>query len=84
MVSLADVSEKYDILELQDILTDYVKETGSVLAKEILDDFEKHLPDFKKVIPNDYQKMTLLIGQFEEQGIPHEKAVLEAFAAFAG
>ena len=79
MVSLTEVTEKYDILELEDILKDYVKETGSKLGKEILADFDKYLPDFKKVVPNDYQKMQTLIGRFEEQGIPHEKAVLEAF-----
>lgn len=79
MVSLTEVSEKYDILELEDILKDYVKETASELGKEILGHFEEYLPDFKKVVPNDYQKMQTLIGRFEEQGIPHEKAVLEAF-----
>ena len=79
MVSLSEITEKYDILELEDILKDYYKETGSKLAKEILENFEDYLPDFKKVIPNDYFRMQTLIGKNEEQGIPYEKAVLEAF-----
>ncbi|MBR4277085.1 MAG: glutamate synthase subunit alpha, partial [Lachnospiraceae bacterium] len=79
MVSLSEITEKYDILELEDILKDYYKETGSKLAKEILENFEGYLPDFKKVIPNDYFRMQTLIGKNEEQGIPYEKAVLEAF-----
>ena len=79
MVSLTEVTEKYDVMELKDILTDYVKETGSELGKDVLDHFEEYLPDFKKVVPNDYHRMQSLIGHFEEQGIPHEKAVLEAF-----
>ena len=79
MVSLSEVTEKYDILELEDILKDYVKETGSKLAGEILENFESFLPDFKKVVPNDYFRMQTLIGKNEEQGIPYEKAVLEAF-----
>ena len=79
MVSLCEVTEKYDVMELKDILTDYVKETGSELGKDVLDHFDEILPDFKKVVPNDYHRMQSLIGHFEEQGIPHEKAVLEAF-----
>ncbi len=84
MVSLSGVTEKYDILELKGILEDYEAETGSAQAARILKNFDACLPDFKKVIPNDYQKMQTLIGRFEEQGIPHEKAVLEAFEEFAG
>ncbi len=79
MVSLQEVTEKYDVIELEEILKDYVKETGSEFGKEVLDHFEEYLPDFKKVVPNDYHRMQTLIGHFEEQGIPHEKAVLEAF-----
>ena len=79
MVSLTEVTEKYDVMELKDILTDYVAETGSELGKNVLDHFDEILPDFKKVVPNDYHRMQSLIGHFEEQGIPHEKAVLEAF-----
>jgi glutamate synthase (ferredoxin) len=79
MVTLQELTDKYDIRELQDILTDYEKETGSVLAKEILDDYESYIPCFKKVVPNDYQKMLTAISKFEEQGIAHEHAVFEAF-----
>lgn len=79
MVSLTELTDKYDIEELRDILTDYQKETGSELAKEILDNYEDYIPDFKKILPNDYQKMLSAISKFEEQGIPHDKAVLEAF-----
>ena len=42
-------------------------------------DFEKWIPDFKKVVPNDYQRMLTAIGKYEEQGVKHENAVLEAF-----
>ena len=79
MASLSEVTEKYDIAELVGILKDYVKETGSEYAREILENFDSYLPDFKKIIPNDYQKMLTAIGKYEEQGIDHEHAVLEAF-----
>ncbi|WP_029233078.1 glutamate synthase large subunit [Butyrivibrio sp. VCB2006] len=79
MASLCELTEKYDIAELRGILEDYVKETDSEFAKEILSDFESYIPDFKKIVPNDYQKMLTAIGRLEEQGIDHDTAVLEAF-----
>ncbi len=79
MASITELTEKYDIAELQEILEDYVKETGSELGKEILADFENYIPHFKKIVPHDYQRVISAIGKFEEQGISHENAVLEAF-----
>ncbi|MCR4756604.1 MAG: glutamate synthase large subunit [Butyrivibrio sp.] len=79
MASLYEVTEKYDIAELRSIIEDYVKETDSEFGKEILNDFESFIPDFKKIVPNDYQKMLTAIGKYEEQGIDHDHAVLEAF-----
>ncbi|MBR3368023.1 MAG: glutamate synthase large subunit [Lachnospiraceae bacterium] len=84
MAGLGPVTEKYDIAELREILEDYVKETGSPFAGDILAHFEERLPEFKKVVPYDYQKMLTAISRFEEQGIDHEHAVLEAFKALAG
>ncbi len=83
MASLTELTEKYDIAELQGILEDYVKETGSQFGKEILENFEKYIPDFKKIVPNDYHKMLSAISKFEEQGIDHDTAVLEAFKELA-
>ena len=83
MASLYEVTEKYDIAELKSILEDYVKETGSEYGKEILKNFDSYIPDFKKIVPNDYQKMLTAISKFEEQGIDHDHAVLEAFKELA-
>lgn len=79
MDTIREVTDKYDILELKSILEDYAEETDSALAKEILSDFKHYLPDFKRIVPNDYQKMLTAISRYEEQGIPHDSAVLEAF-----
>ena len=84
MVTLSDVSEKYDIEELKNILTDYHNETSSELAGAILDDFENEIASFKKIIPVDYQKIIAAIAGFEEQGISHEDAELEAFKKVTG
>lgn len=79
MVTLRDLTDKYDIQEMKDILRDYVKETGSEKGREILEDFDKYLPFFKKIIPNDYQKVLSAVSHFEETGISHANAELEAF-----
>ncbi|MDD6667339.1 MAG: glutamate synthase large subunit [Lachnospiraceae bacterium] len=81
MVFMTEVTEKYDVAELRTIIGDYIKATGSALAQKIMDEFEDYLPYFKKIIPNDYHKMVVSISHFEEQGISHENAVKEAFAA---
>ncbi|MCR4604842.1 MAG: glutamate synthase large subunit [Eubacterium sp.] len=79
MASLTEVTEKYDIIELRTILEDYVAETGSEFGKKVLDNFDEYLPDFKKIVPNDYQKMLTAISHYEEQGVDPESAVYEAF-----
>ena len=79
MVTMNTLTEKYDIEELLGILRDYESETGSKRAAEILADFSSYLPYFKKIVPNDYQRMLTVISRFEEQGLSHEKAELEAF-----
>ena len=79
MVSATEVTAKHDIEELREILTDYAAETGSSCAARILEHFDEYLPDFKKIIPEDYRRMIHAIGKYEEQGSSHEKAVLEAF-----
>ena len=40
---------------------------------------KKNLPGFKKILPNDYQKMLHAISKYEEKGLSHEDAALEAF-----
>jgi glutamate synthase (ferredoxin) len=79
MVSMQEVTEKYDISELKSLISDYVKETGSRHGREILKNFDRYLPHFKKIVPNDYRKVLTLISRFEEQGSSHENAELLAF-----
>lgn len=79
MVTMSEVTEKYDINELKNLIKAHYKETQSPFAKEILDNFDARLPFFKKITPNDYQKMTVTISRLEEKGIKHEQVELEAF-----
>ncbi|HIT06201.1 MAG TPA: glutamate synthase large subunit [Candidatus Scybalocola faecipullorum] len=79
MVTMNEVTEKHDIAELKSILKDYAKATGSDLAGRILTSFNDYLPYFKKIVPNDYQRMLGAISRYEEKGLSHDEASLEAF-----
>jgi glutamate synthase (NADPH) large chain len=57
MVELSLVEDRYDINELRELIMRHLNYTGSKKAKMIIDDFEKFLPMFIKVIPYDYKKV---------------------------
>ncbi len=79
MVHFSEVTEKYDILELKELIEQHVEATNSEKGKEILENFEEYLPKFKRIIPHDYKKMMSAIAQFEEKGLSSEQAKIEAF-----
>ena len=81
LVSLEPVTNKYDVLELKQMITDHVAYTNSKKGKEVLDNFGEYLPKFKKIMPHDYKKMLNMIVQMEEKGLSSEQAQIEAFYA---
>ncbi len=81
MVSMEAVSEKYDVLELKQMIEEHVRHTGSAKGKEIIENFKDYLPKFKKIIPHDYRRMLMTIVQMEEKGLSSEQAQIEAFFA---
>ena len=60
LVSLEPVTNKYDVLELKQMITEHVAYTNSKKGKEVLDNFGEYLPKFKKIMPHDYKKMQQL------------------------
>ena len=81
LVSLEEVTNKYDVQELKEMIQEHVAYTNSARGKEILDHFGEYLPKFKKVLPHDYDKMLRLIAKMEEKGEDSEQAQIEAFYA---
>ena len=57
MVELSLVEDLSDFDELKKLITNHLNYTSSKKAKMILDDFNKYLPMFIKVIPYDYKKV---------------------------
>ncbi len=68
MVNIERVTDKYDVQELKGMIQEHVSYTNSEAGKRILDKFEEYLPKFKKIIPEDYEKMMAAIIQMEEKG----------------
>jgi glutamate synthase (NADPH/NADH) large chain len=81
MVFSEEISNKYDVMELKEMIREHVALTNSQKGKEILDDFSAYLPKFKKIIPYDYNRMMNAIVQMEEKGLSSEQAQIEAFYA---
>ena len=81
MVSIREITNKYDVLELKDMIKEHVAYTNSEKGKMILENFGEYLPKFKKIIPHDYERMLNAIVQMEEKGLSSEQAQIEAFYA---
>ncbi|MCI5621541.1 MAG: glutamate synthase large subunit [Lachnospiraceae bacterium] len=81
MVFSEEVTNKYDVMELKDMIREHVALTNSEKGKEVLDNFSEYLPKFKKVVPFDYNRMLIAIAQMEEKGLSSEQAQIEAFYA---
>ena len=79
MVNIERLTDKYDVQELKNMIQEHVAYTNSVIGKEILDHFKEYLPKFKKIIPEDYERMMSAILQMEEKGLSSEQAKMEAF-----
>ena len=76
LVKMYDIE---DATELKALIEQHAKETGSEKAKQILADFESFIPKFKKIIPNDYNRMLTEIASGETSGMNHDDAVMAAF-----
>ena len=81
MISMSEITNKYDVIELKQMIQEHVAYTNSEKGKEILEHFGEYLPKFKKIIPYDYDRMLKMIVQMEEKGLSAEQAQIEAFYA---
>ncbi|SFB02445.1 glutamate synthase (ferredoxin) [Acetitomaculum ruminis DSM 5522] len=84
MVFSESLNSKYDVVKLNEMIREHVKNTDSKIGKKILDNFETYLPKFKKIIPYDYDKMLNTIVAMEEKGLSRKQAQIEAFYAIKG
>ena len=81
MVSLVNLTSKYDVLELKEMIEEHVAYTNSEKGNDFFYFFGEYLPKFKKIMPHDYERMMNTIIQMEEKGLSSEQAQIEAFYA---
>ena len=79
MISIEMVETKAEAETLRGMIEEHVKHTDSPKGREVLENFEQYLPNFKKIIPNDYKRMMRLSAKLEERGMSPEQAQIEAF-----
>lgn len=79
LVSIREVTEKGDVTELKNMISEHAAATNSAKGRKILEHFEEYLPKFKKIIPHDYEKMQKCIISLEEKGLSTQEARIEAF-----
>ena len=84
LVSIELVAEKHDQEELRRMIEEHVAATGSERGQAILADFEHAVGSFKKILPRDYDRIVRAIAQFEERGMSHDEAEVEAFYTVTG
>jgi len=84
LVNMEMVEYKNDIEEIKRIIENHVHYTDSKKGKRILENFDEYIKRFKKIIPTDYKEMLRLTAEFEEQGMDHEQAEVNAFTKHIG
>ncbi len=78
-VSMIEVTSPVDREELKTLIEAHYRETESQQALRVIKNFDDYLPKFKKIVPNDYNKMMTVIKGLENSGMTHEEASMEAF-----
>ena len=81
MVYLEKVEDESDQAELKRLIRRHADFTDSVLAWKILAKWDEVLPQFVKVHPQDYKRMTEAIQKAVKTGMDPKEAELHAFEA---
>lgn len=66
LVELLPLDQYDDIIKVKDLLHKFHKETGSIIANEILKNWSVELKKFVKVFPFDYQKALISMRQTDQ------------------
>jgi glutamate synthase domain-containing protein 2/glutamate synthase domain-containing protein 1/glutamate synthase domain-containing protein 3 len=79
-----DKMSKKDKGTLKTMLERHKKYTNSDIAAAILDNFDKELKNFVKVIPTDYKKVVTILDEELSKGTDKDEAMLIAFENVTG
>ncbi len=70
-----------EIAEVQAMIREHVRLTGSTYAADILANWKYLQPRFWKVLPRDYQRMRVALDTVRSQGLSGDEALMAAFEA---
>lgn len=79
LVNTYEVTGKADKEVLEELLNKHYTYTDSDVAKKILSNLDEELSNFKKIVPKDYEKITILIQELKSKGYHEDEASLMAF-----
>ena len=79
IVLLEPMTAIADSLTVKKMVVKHAEYTGSLIAREILADWDKYRQKFVKVIPKDYKKVTEKLNEYLQQGMSMEDATLRVF-----
>jgi glutamate synthase domain-containing protein 3 len=83
MVGIEKLEDAAEIAEVRKLIENHLTYTKSARAKVVLDNWDKMVPKFVKIMPKDYKRMLGQIKLAHEQGHTGEEAVMAAFEANA-
>ena len=76
---LERLEDPVEIMEVKGMIQKHAEYTGSELALQILEDWENTLPQFVKVMPQDYKRILDALEEAQSEGFEGDDAWLEAF-----
>lgn len=80
MVFLEKLEAPEEIEEVRDMIRKHVEYTGSIQGLKVLANWDKCVPKFTKVIPQDYKNMLTYIEKAHQAGLSGDEAIMAAFA----
>jgi glutamate synthase domain-containing protein 3 len=79
MVDLERLDKLAEITEVRRLVERHLAHTSSDRARQVLDAWDQHVPQFVKVVPRDYRRMLEAIERAHEQGLVGDEAIMVAF-----
>ncbi|MGH8188631.1 MAG: glutamate synthase subunit alpha, partial [Steroidobacteraceae bacterium] len=79
MVDIGPLAEPEEIAAIGAMIERHLGYTKSARAREVLDNWDKMVPRFVRVMPRDYHRMLQCIARAHEQGLTGEDAIMVAF-----
>ena len=81
LVDLVGLEEDEEILEVRSMIERHIALTGSARGQVVLDDWDKHVNQFVKIIPRDYKRVLDSLKRIKESGLSGDEAIMAAFEA---